>query len=171
MNIFLGVFDEGRITDNQGRMIDCSNAIFILTSNLGAGEVDFRTARADELRKLSERFLRRELVNRISDVIGFQPLGGEQMAKILDQIIADKSRMFEAEKGLRIEVDQLARKVLLDRGYSPDLGARPLERAVDEMIVQPLVDAWFANQLRIGTVQFSVSASPSGAKSITFSQD
>lgn len=171
MNIFLGVFDEGRITDNQGRMIDCSNAIFILTSNLGAGEVDFRTAGADELRKLSERFLRRELVNRISDVIGFQPLGGEQMSKILDQIIAEKSRMFEAEKGLRIEVDPLARKILLDRGYSPDLGARPLERAVDEMIVQPLVDAWFASRLKIGTVQFTVSPLSSGANTIKFLQD
>ena len=167
MNIFLGVFDEGRITDNQGRMIDCSNAIFILTSNLGAGEVDFRTASNDELRTMSERFLRRELVNRISDVIGFHPLGIEQMAKILDQIVAEKSRMFEAEKSLRIEVDALARKVLLDRGYSPDLGARPLERAVDEMIVQPLVDAWFGNRLKTGTVRFSVSAK----NAITFSQD
>ena len=140
MNIFLGVFDEGRITDNRGRLIDCSNAIFVLTSNIGAGEVDFRTAGPDELRTLAERFMRRELVNRISGVIGFQPLGGEQLAKILDQIIAEKSRLFAAEKGLNIEVDQLARNVLLDRGYSPDLGARPLERAVDEMIVQPLVD-------------------------------
>jgi len=107
------------------------------------------------------------LVNRISGVIGFQPLGEEQLAKILDQIIAEKSRMFEAEKGLRIEVDQLARKVLLDRGYSPDLGARPLERAVDELIVQPLVDAWFGNRLKTGTVKFSVS----GTNAITFSQD
>lgn len=167
MNIFLGVFDEGRITDNQGRMIDCSNAIFILTSNMGAGEVDFRTAGSDELRTLAERFMRRELVNRISGVIGFQPLGSEQMAKILDQIIVEKSRMFEAEKGLKIEVDQLARQALLDCGYSPDLGARPLERAVDEMVVQPLVDAWFGNRLRAGTVRFSVS----GTNAITFSQD
>jgi ATP-dependent Clp protease ATP-binding subunit ClpC len=171
MNIFLGVFDEGRITDNQGRVIDCSNAIFILTSNLGAGEVDFRTAESDELRKLSERFLRRELVNRISDVIGFHPLGGAQMAKILDQIIAEKSRLFEVEKGLPIEVDQLARQVLLDRGYSPDLGARPLERAVDECVVQPLVDAWFANRLKRGLVRFTAAASASGALKIVFSQD
>lgn len=165
MNIFLGVFDEGRITDNQGRMIDCSNAIFILTSNLGAGEVNFRTASSDELRTMAERFLRRELINRISDVIGFQPLGNEHMAKILDQIIAEKSRLFAAEKGLKIEVDQLARKVLLDRGYSPDLGARPLERAVDEMLVQPLVDAWFGNRLKTGTVRFSAT----NANAITFS--
>ena len=171
MNIFLSVFDEGRITDNRGRLVDCSNAIFVLTSNIGAGEVDFRTAESDELRTLAKRFMRRELVNRISDVIGFQPLGEEQMEKILDQIIAEKSRMFEAEKGLRIEVDQSARKVLLDRGYSPDLGARPLERAVDEMIVQPLVDAWFANQLKIGTVRFSVSAQSSSANTIIFLQD
>ena len=174
MNIFLSVFDEGRITDNQGRLIDCSNAIFILTSNLGAGEVDFRTAESDELRKMAERFLRRELVNRISDVIGFRPLGGAQMAKILDQIIAEKSRLFEVEKGLPIEVDQSARQMLLDRGYSPDLGARPLERAVDECLVQPLVDAWFANRLKRGLVRFTAAPTiPSAmhASTIVFSQD
>lgn len=174
MNIFLGVFDEGRITDNRGRLIDCSNAIFVMTSNLGAGEVDFRTADADELRALAERFLRRELVNRISGVIGFQPLDRSHLAKILDQILAQKSRMFEAEKGLTIEVDQLARGVLLDRGYSPDMGARPLERAVDEWVVQPLVDAWFANRLKGGPVRFTVAASAQsapGAPKIVFSQD
>jgi ATP-dependent Clp protease ATP-binding subunit ClpC len=168
MNIFLGVFDEGRITDNRGRLIDCSNAIFVLTSNLGAGDVDFRTADSDDLRKLAERFLRRELVNRISDVIGFHPLGSAQLAKILDQIIAEKSRLFEADKGLLIEVDQMARQVLIDRGYSPDLGARPLERAVDESVVQPLVDAWFANRLRRGRVYFTAA---SGSSKIEFSQD
>lgn len=174
MNIFLVVFDEGRITDNRGRLIDCSNAIFVLTSNIGAGEVDFRTAGADELRTLAERFMRRELVNRISGVIGFQPLDNNHLAKILDQILAEKTRLFAAEKGLIVEVDQLARRVLLDCGYSPDLGARPLERAVDEWVVQPLVDAWFANRLRVGAVRFSVEESAQSSpttNTITFSQD
>ena len=174
MNLCLGVFDEGRMTDNRGRLIDCSNAIFVLTSNIGAGEVDFRTAGAEELRTLAERFMRRELVNRITGVIGFQPLDSNHLAKILDQILAEKTRLFETEKGLIIEVDQLARRVLLQRGYSPDLGARPLERAVDEWIVQPLVDAWFANRLRVGPVRFTVAvpaqSSPS-TNTITFSQD
>jgi ATP-dependent Clp protease ATP-binding subunit ClpC len=173
MNVFLGVFDEGRISDNRGRLIDCSNAIFVLTSNIGAGEVDFRTASADELRTLAERFMRRELVNRISGVISFQPLGSEQLSKILDQLIGEKTRLFEAEKGLIVEVDKLAREVLLDRGYSPDLGARPLERAVDEWVVQPLVDAWFANRLRTGLVRFTAAAAgqSSHPSTITFSQD
>ncbi|MEI6300174.1 MAG: ATP-dependent Clp protease ATP-binding subunit [Betaproteobacteria bacterium] len=174
MNVFLGVFDEGRITDNRGRLIDCSNALFVMTSNLGAGEVDFRVAETDELRAVAERFMRRELVNRISGVIGFRPLDREQLSKILDQILAEKGRLFEAEKGLTIEVDQLAKDVLLDRGYSPELGARPLERAVDEWVVQPLVDAWFANKLRAGPVRFTVAAlaqSLTHSNVITFSQD
>ncbi len=82
--------------------------------------------------------------------------------------------MFEAEKGLTIEVDRLARGVLLDRGYSPDMGARPIERAVDEWVVQPLVDAWFANRLKGGPVRFTVAApaqSAPGAPKIVFSQD
>ena len=174
MNIFLAVFDEGRITDNRGHPIDCSNALFVLTSNIGAGEVDFRTAESDELRTLAERFMRRELVNRITGVIGFQPLERESLARILEQIISTKARAFEVEKGLMIEVDQSARRVLLERGYSPDLGARPLERAVDELVVQPLVDAWFANQLRTGPVRFTATASAQylpRAEAITFSQD
>ena len=166
LNVFLGVFDEGRIADNKGRSIDCSNALFVMTSNLGAGEVDFRTAEADELRTLAERFMRRELVNRISGVIGFRPLESKHLAKILDQILTEKARMFEAEKDLIIEVDQLARRLLLERGFSPDLGARPLERAVEEWVVQPLVDAWFSNRVKAGRVRFTVAAparaSPSG---------
>ena len=158
MNIFLGVFDEGRIADNLGRTIDCSNALFVMTSNLGAGEVDFRTAKTDELRALAERFMRRELVNRISGVIGFRPLENKHLAEILDQILTEKARMFETEKSLVIEVDQLARRVLLDRGYSPGLGARPLERAVDEWVIQPLVDAWFANRVTAGRVRFTATA-------------
>ncbi len=158
MNVFLNVFDEGRIADNKGRPIDCSNALFVMTSNLGAGEVDFRTAETDELRTLAERCMRRELVNRISSVIGFQPLESKHLTKILDQILTEKAQLFEAEKGLIIEVDQLARRVLLERGFSPDLGARPLERAVDEWVVQPLVDAWFANRVRAGRVRFTAVA-------------
>mgnify|MGYP001601832613 CR=1 FL=1 len=169
MYVFLNVFDEGRINDNKGRLIDCSNTLFVMTSNLGTGEVDFRTAEADELRALAERFMRRELVNRISGVIGFRPLDSTHLAKILDHILAEKAQLFEAEKGLVIEVDQSARRVLLERGYSPDLGARPLERAVDEWVVQPLVDAWFANRLRPGTVRFT--ASVSSADKVAFSQD
>ena len=158
MNVFLGVFDEGRISDNKGRPIDCSNALFVMTSNIGAGETDFRTAETDELRTLAERFMRRELVNRISAVIGFRPLESKHLAKILGQILTEKARMFEAEKGVIVEVDGLARKVLLERGFSPDLGARPLERAVDEWVVQPLVDAWFANRVTAGRVRFTVAA-------------
>lgn len=158
MNIFLGVFDEGRITDNLGRMIDCSNALFVMPSNLGAGEVDFRTVKTDELRTLAERFIRRELVNRISGVIGFRPLESKHLAEILDQILTQKAGVFESEKGLIVEVDQLARRVLLDRGYSPDLAARPLERAVDECVIQPMVDAWFANRVTAGRVRFTVAA-------------
>jgi ATP-dependent Clp protease ATP-binding subunit ClpA len=86
LNVFLNVFDEGRITDNKGRLIDCSNTLFVMTSNLGAGEVDFGTAESDELRTLAERFMRRELVNRISGVIGFRPLDREHLWQILDQM-------------------------------------------------------------------------------------
>ena len=106
--------------------------------------------------------------------------------------------MFEGEKSLLIDVDQSARRVLLERGFSSDLGAPPLERAVDEWVVQPLVDAWFADRVRVGRVRFTADtpehtsprnlpdnvtvlggarggagcrAASSSANAITFSQD
>jgi len=145
--------------DNKGRLVDCSNAVFILTSNVGVGAADFEIADPDELRGLAGSFMRREMVNRITAVIGFKPLGRQNLAKILDKILAEKMQVFEAERSLIVEVDQSARACLLQAGYSPDLGARPLERIVDEWVVQPLVDAWFANQLTTGRVRFSQTSS------------
>jgi len=87
-------------------------------------------------------------------------LKSSRSTRILDQILTEKARLFDSEKGLIMEVDQSARRVLLERGYSPDLGARPLERAVDEWIVQPLVDAWFANRVKVGPVRFTAAAPP-----------
>ena len=81
-----------------------------------------------------------------------------QLRRKVKEWPSEKARMFETEKGLLIEVDQLARGVLLDRGFSPDLGARPLERAVDEYVIQPLVDAWFANRVTAGRVRFTATA-------------
>jgi ATP-dependent Clp protease ATP-binding subunit ClpA len=78
--------------DNKGRLVDCSKALFVLTSNLGTDEVDFRTTESDELRALAERIMHRELVNRITGATGFRPLERTHLAKILDHILAETQR-------------------------------------------------------------------------------
>ena len=157
LNLFLGVFDDGRIRDNRGRVIDCSNALFILTSNLGADEVDFAQAGEEELRKLAQRFLRPELVNRITQVIGFVPLTFDQLSRILEQTLAEKTRQLAQVHGVRLVVDQLAKDLIIELAYDPRMGARPLERAVDRFIVQPLVDRVFGGGIRGGTLTISAT--------------
>lgn len=145
-DIFLSVFDDGRITDNRGHVVDCSNALFILTSNLTLGDsIGFGGAESD-LRARVAKFLRPELVNRLTDVVEFEPLGREELALILDQVLFEKSAVFQAEHGITISLDESARDWVLRSDMDPQMGARPLERAVERMIVQPLVDLIFSGQ-------------------------
>jgi ATP-dependent Clp protease ATP-binding subunit ClpA len=152
-NIFLSVFDDGRLTDNTGRNIDCSNAIFILTSNLGAQEF-LRSESVQDLRGLASRFLRPELVNRISEVIAFAPLGKRTLARILDVIITEKADDFQRNHQLQIIVENDAKATILSESCEPNQGARQLERAVEFLLVHPLVDALFSRQIEPGTTVF-----------------
>jgi ATP-dependent Clp protease ATP-binding subunit ClpC len=153
-NVFLPVFDEGHITDNRGRPVDCANAVFIMTSNIGAGDTDFQSIDRDALRHLAERFMRPELVNRITDVVvGFTPLKMDHLAAILEQILAEKAESFLNAQNIVLTVDDAVKLMILDSSYDARMGARPLERAVDEMIVQPLVDSIFACQVAGSHIQ------------------
>ena len=145
-DIFLSVFDDGRITDNRGHVVDCSNALFILTSNLTLGDSIGFDGTEPDLRGRVAKFLRPELVNRLTDVVKFEPLGRKGLALILDQILYEKSAVFHAEHGITISLDESARNLVLQTDMDPQMGARPLERAVERMIVLPLVDLIFAGQ-------------------------
>lgn len=147
-NIFLSVFDDGRTTDNMGRSVDCSNAIFVLTSNIGVGDqLGFGPDQQSDLRSVAAKFLRPELVNRISEVVEFAPLGREELLRIFDRVLREKTVVFSNEHGLSIRVDEAAKELVIADGFDPHMGARPLERAVDRLIVQPLVDAVFTGQV------------------------
>lgn len=152
LNAFLAVFDDGRISDNQGRVIDCANAVFILTSNMGLGEKRVAQAGTDELRVLASQFLRPELVNRITEVVRFEPLGPYELELVLDQVLREKLLAFRAAQQLEVTVDNSAKQLLLSVEFDPQMGARPLERVVEQMLVQPLVDAVFAGQVKPGAV-------------------
>jgi len=162
-NVFLAAFDDGRLTDGSGKIIDCSNAIFVLTSNLGAfgrdaapvgfaaKASDHAEAKQDRLRQRAATYLRPELVNRITEVVEFQPLSPASLVAVLDIVLAEQSRRL-ADEGMRIQLTEAARRLLLDRGYDPMMGARPLERAVERLLVGPLADAFLAGQVAAGDV-------------------
>ncbi|MCC7207653.1 MAG: AAA family ATPase [Anaerolineae bacterium] len=149
-NALLQILDDGRLTDGQGRVVDFRNAVIIMTSNLGTefarkgGPLGFVTSSDPELvadHKKIERALREtfrpEFLNRIDEVIVFNPLTQEQVEHIVDlQMRAVGERM--GEQGLIVELTEPARKWLAGQGYDPQFGARPLRRAIQRYVESPL---------------------------------
>jgi ATP-dependent Clp protease ATP-binding subunit ClpC len=158
LNTFLAVFDEGRVSDNYGRAIDCSNALFIMTSNLGANVTWSENKGQNDLRALAAQFLRPELVNRITEVVRFEPLGRFELSLVLEQVLREKLAAFRVAQRLDVMVDDSVKDLILSMEMDPQMGARPLERAVEQLLVQPLVDAVFAGQIKPGAVSATARA-------------
>jgi ATP-dependent Clp protease ATP-binding subunit ClpB len=144
-NILLQVMDDGRLTDAKGRTVDFKNTVLIMTSNLGASllitdalksEHDFDMARESVMRVLREHF-RPEFLNRVDDMVIFRPLGAAQMSKILDLRLNEVSKLLE-ERQISLELTEPARQLILAAGSDAAYGARPLKRALQRMIQDPL---------------------------------
>jgi ATP-dependent Clp protease ATP-binding subunit ClpB len=141
-NVLLQILDDGRLTDGQGRTIDFRNTVLIMTSNLGgpliqemAGQ-DFETVRNAVIAVLREHF-RPEFLNRIDEVIVFKALTEEQLTAIVDiQLKRLENRL--ADRRVHLVVTDAARKVLAQRGWDPVYGARPLKRAIQRLVQDPL---------------------------------
>ncbi len=148
-NILLQLLEDGRLTDGHGRTVDFKNVVVIMTSNLGTEEFQregIGFGRKDEageerMRKNVESALKRtfrpELLNRIDDVIIFHPLAEEHLKSIVDLLIRDTEQRL-AERGIKIEVSDDARAWLAKAGYDPVYGARPLRRAIEKHVDNPL---------------------------------
>jgi len=147
-NVLLQVLDDGRLTDGQGRTLDFKNTIVIMTSNLGSpiiqeyfldGRTDKASHQAMEDKVLAElkRHFRPEFLNRVDDVIIFQSLDEEELARIVE-IQVGKLEKRLAQQNLTLELDAAARKFLAKEGYDPQFGARPLKRTVQEHLLNPL---------------------------------
>jgi ATP-dependent Clp protease ATP-binding subunit ClpB len=150
-NVLLQVLDDGRLTDGQGRTVDFKNTIVIMTSNLGSQNIQEYFAKAkgqrlkaegkSELEKeiMSElkRHFRPEFLNRVDDVIIFQSLDESELSRIVD-IQLEKLKKRLAQQQLTLDVDSAVKKLLASEGYDPQFGARPLKRAVQEHILNPL---------------------------------
>ncbi|KAA6455855.1 ATP-dependent chaperone ClpB [Acidobacteria bacterium AB60] len=144
-NILLQVMDDGRLTDSKGRTVDFKNTVLIMTSNLGAAlltgdalktEHDFDMARESVMRVLREHF-RPEFLNRVDDMVIFRPLTHAQMNEILDLRIAELQKLLE-DRQISLELTEPARQLVLASGWDPVYGARPLKRALQRMVQDPL---------------------------------
>ncbi len=136
-NLFLQILDEGRLTDGHGRTVDFKNTIIIMTSNLGSelfikGRYDKETVIS-----LLRRTFRPEFLNRIDEVVVFNPLTKEDMRKIVELQLAQVKEKLR-EDGCEIEFSEAAKEFLVREGYDPEFGARPLKRAIQKYIESPL---------------------------------
>ena len=165
-DIFLQVFDEGRLTDSQGATIDARHALWIMTSNIGTGDIGKAlgfNATADQLPNYDfhlKKHFRPEFLNRLDEVVVFQPLTEAALNDILDlQIHEVMERLSEQRLSLSLEDD--ARALLLREGYDPANGARPLRRAIERLLTRPLSTAILEERYRPGDM-IRVRASDGG---------
>ena len=146
----LQVLDDGRLTDGKGRVVDFKNTVIIMTSNVGgrmlsqdrlgfesedagADREDVEKRLMDELR----RCFRPEFLNRIDEIIVFEPLTREQLAQIVD-LLLERLREVVKGQGMKLEVSIAARQHLAEQGYDAEYGARPLKRAIQRLLENPL---------------------------------
>jgi ATP-dependent Clp protease ATP-binding subunit ClpB len=144
-NVLLQVLDDGRLTDSKGRTVDFKNTVLIMTSNLGAhvlqgqnlsSDSAFDQAR-DEVMEVLRQSFRPEFLNRVDDIVIFRPLGEDQLAHIIDLRLADLKKLL-ADRKITIELTDEAKRQLMLTGYDRAYGARPLKRALQRLIQDPL---------------------------------
>ena len=143
-NMLLQVLDDGRLTDNKGRTVDFKNTVVIMTSNVGAElipdaetmEKDYDAVEKRLMGALRQTF-RPEFLNRIDETIVFHGLGRAELEQIVDLLLTHVRRLVEAQ-GMHLEVSEEARRLVVDAGYDPRFGARPLKRAIQRLIENPL---------------------------------
>jgi ATP-dependent Clp protease ATP-binding subunit ClpB len=176
-NVFLQILDDGRLTDSKGRTVDFKNTVIIMTSNVGSqyiheaakgamADADMRNAVESELH---QRF-KPEFLNRIDDVIVFHALDKGQIKQIIGIQLRRLVKMIE-DRGLAIEIGDTAKEIIADEGYDPAFGARPLKRALQRLIIDPLAirllegkfkpgDTVFVNATAEGKLELSLEPEP-----------
>jgi len=155
-NVLLQVLDDGRLTDGQGRTVDFRNTVIIMTSNLGsqviqeyAGEKNYTRMKSAVMEIVQQSF-RPEFINRIDDIVVFHPLGTEQIRAIVDiQLIYLRKRL--QERNMDLTLDDAARDLLGEAGFDPVYGARPLKRAIQQQIENPLAQRILKGEFTPGT--------------------
>jgi len=175
-NVLLQLLEDGRLTDGHGRTVDFKNVVFIMTSNLGTSDFQRQAVgfgKGEELREADmrknieaelKRTFRPELLNRIDDIVIFQPLREEQLQEIVELMLKETESLL-AERSIALEVDDEARSWLVKTGYDPVYGARPLRRAIERYVENPLSSRILAGEfvdgdrVRVGVEGDSLSFS------------
>jgi len=164
-NMLLQVLDDGQLTDSLGRKIDFKNTIIIMTSNIGARQLkDFGTGvgfgtqarkeqESDLTKQVIENALKKafapEFLNRIDDVIMFNPLSKDEIRKIID---IELSGLYDRiqKMGYKLTLTENAKNYIIEKGFDPNYGARPLKRAIQKYVEDPLAEELLKNQLNEG---------------------
>ena len=147
LNLFLQILDDGRLTDSQGRTVSFKDTIIIMTSNAGQGiktaSVGFAAENnkneAEETRKVMSQYFKPEFLNRFDDIIQFHPLSKGNLLQIVN-LLLDKTNAMVSDQGLHITVTDAAKDKLVEEGYDPEMGARPLRRVIQEEIEDKVAD-------------------------------
>jgi ATP-dependent Clp protease ATP-binding subunit ClpB len=142
-NVLLQILDDGRLTDSQGHLVDFRNTVIIMTSNLGSQDILDRSGRdewpAVEAAVLAEmrRHFRPEFLNRIDDIVVFRPLGREDLRHIVE-LQLERVRRLLADRRMDLAITEAAEDLIAEEGYDPAFGARPLKRAIQRLVQNPL---------------------------------
>jgi ATP-dependent Clp protease ATP-binding subunit ClpB len=145
LNILLQIMDDGRLTDGKGRTVDFRNTVIIMTSNIGSTYLQSENMRAaDDFARASELVMnalhghfKPEFLNRVDDIIIFTPLGKEQLVKIIELRLEDVRRLLMDRK-ISLELTDAAKDLIFTEGFDPNFGARPLKRAIQKLVQDPL---------------------------------
>jgi ATP-dependent Clp protease ATP-binding subunit ClpB len=157
-NVLLQLLDDGRLTDGKGRTVDFKNSVVVMTSNLGSHVIAERTRRDatdldEETRRMVVEALRAhfppEFLNRVDDVIVFHPLGREHLRQIVDIQLKGLMRRL-ADRKIKVDLTDAARQRLVDEGYDPTYGARPLKRTIQRLLLDPLALRVLQGEFREG---------------------
>ena len=163
-NMLLQIMEEGRLTDSFGRHVDFRNTILIMTSNIGADlikggggfgfqkksdGVDYDNIKGVLMKEI-ERFFRPEFINRLDDTIVFRPLTKDDLVEIIEYEVAKVTSRLK-DRGVTMVLDQPAKDFLIEKGYNPDFGARPLRRAIGQFIEDPLSEMLLSGEVDANT--------------------
>ncbi|HEY0659652.1 MAG TPA: ATP-dependent chaperone ClpB, partial [Pyrinomonadaceae bacterium] len=153
-NVLLQILDDGRLTDSKGRTVDFKNTVLIMTSNLGSREIQSAALVDTPIKEMITDVLRNhfkpEFLNRIDDIVIFGQLSRSEIEKIID-VQLEKLRKNLAERGISIVLEDTAKALLANEGYDPTFGARPLKRAIQTMIQNPLAIKILNGEIRSGS--------------------
>lgn len=163
VQLLLQVLEDGRLTDSLGRTVDFRNTIIIMTSNVGASHLhsqgvmgfgaggasgDFEKAK-EKILDEAKRTFKPEFLNRINEIVVFRPLGREDLVKIVDLEVGKVAKRL-AERKINLEISEDAKLLLIDKGYDEKYGARPLRRAVERYLEDPLAEAILRGEVKTG---------------------